>query len=141
MAEMIFKDLVYKNNKRYMFNCKSRATSIEEIGNGIYPKAKDKLEQNGILVENHRATRLTKEDYINSDLIIVMETKNIDDIKQIIGINEQNKIHKLLEYTDCCKDIDDPWYTDDFDIAYDEIKRGCDGLFKYLVEKGWKDGE
>ena len=37
MAEMIFKDLIYKNNKRFLFNCNSKATSIEEIGNDIYP--------------------------------------------------------------------------------------------------------
>ena len=37
MAEMIFKNLIYKNNKRYMLMCTSRATSIEELGNDIYP--------------------------------------------------------------------------------------------------------
>lgn len=43
MAEMIFKDLVYKNNKKFMFNCESKATSIEELGNPIYPEEKIKL--------------------------------------------------------------------------------------------------
>ena len=43
MAEMIFKDMIFKNNKRYMFSCSSRATSMEEIGNDMYPKAKKEI--------------------------------------------------------------------------------------------------
>lgn len=55
MAEMIFKDLIYKNNKRYLFSCASRATSMEELGNDIYPQAKKKLLEKGIKVERHIA--------------------------------------------------------------------------------------
>ena len=48
MAEMIFKDLVYKNNKKFMFNCESKETSIEELGNPIYPEAVNTLKKNNI---------------------------------------------------------------------------------------------
>ena len=54
MAEMIFKDIIYKNNKRYMFSCVSRATSVEELGNDIYPSAKKKLIDKGITCESHK---------------------------------------------------------------------------------------
>ena len=37
--------LIIKNNKRYMMSCVSRATSMEELGNDIYPQAKRKLLQ------------------------------------------------------------------------------------------------
>ena len=43
MAEMIFKNLIYNNSKRYMFTCASRATSMEELGNSMYPQAINKL--------------------------------------------------------------------------------------------------
>jgi len=141
MAEMIFKDLIYKNNKKYMFNCKSRATSIEEIGNGIYPKALEKLKQMNVKVENHKATKLTKDDYEECDFLIVMEEANIADVKKIIGEDKENKIHRLREFTDCCKDIDDPWYTGDFETAYNDIYEGCLGLYNYLLERGMKDGK
>ena len=48
MAEMIFKDLIYKNNKKFLFKCDSKATSMEEIGNDIHYGAKDKLTQKNI---------------------------------------------------------------------------------------------
>ena len=63
MALMIFKDLVYKNNKKYMFNVSSRATSVEELGNGIYYEALNVLEKNNVTIENHKAIQVTKEDY------------------------------------------------------------------------------
>ncbi len=139
MAEMIFKDLIYDNSKRYLISCESMATSMEELGNDIYPKAKKKLLDMGVKVEAHRARQFKKSDYDKYDLIIVFEERNKRDIINIIGEDVDNKIHLILEYTDSLKDIDDPWYTDDFDIAFDEINEGCKGLFDYLVEMGNKD--
>lgn len=135
MAEMIFKDLIYKNNKRYKFSCASRATSIEELGNDIYPQAKNKLIENGIKVERHCAAQVKKDDYENYDYIIVMEERNRRDVLKIIGDDYDNKIHLLLEFTKNTKDIDDPWYTGDFDVAYQEIYEGCIGLYNYLLSK------
>lgn len=135
MAEMIFKDLIYKNNKRYMFTCVSRATSVEELGNDIYPQAKRKLINEGITCESHKAIQIKREDYKLYDYIIVMEERNKRDVIQIVGPDIDNKVHLLLEYTDNVKDIDDPWYTGDFDTAYEEIYEGCVGLYNYLLNK------
>ena len=139
MAEMIFKDLVYKNNKRFLFNCESMATSMEELGNDMYPKAKRKLEEMGIQIEKHIARQFRKSDYDKYDYIIVFEERNKRDLINIIGEDVDNKIHLILDYSDKPRDIADPWYTDDFDIAYDEINEGCTCLFNYLVERGGKD--
>lgn len=137
MAEMIFKDIIYKNNKRYMLSCVSRATSMEELGNDIYPQAKKKLIKEGITCESHKAMQIKKEDYKLYDYIIVMEERNKIDVIKIVGPDVENKIHLLLEYTDNKnKDIDDPWYTGDFDTTYDLIYQGCVGLYNYLVNKG-----
>lgn len=136
MAEMIFKDIIYKNNKRYMLSCVSRATSVEELGNDIYPQAKKKLIKEGITCESHKAMQIKKEDYKLYDYIIVMEERNKRDVIRILGPDVENKIHLLLEYTDNKnKDIDDPWYTGDFDTVYDLIYQGCLGLYNYLLNK------
>lgn len=137
MAEMIFKDLIYKNNKRYKFYCASRATSIEELGNDIYPKAKEILKKNNIQVEKHYAKIFQKEDYEKYDFIIVMEEQNKKDLLKIIKEDEENKISFLLDYTKHPKEIADPWYTGDFVTAYEEIYTGCLGLYNYLLNKTW----
>ena len=38
--------------------------------------------------------------------------------------------HELLDYTDDPHDIDDPWYTGDFEKAYREIREGCTGYLR-----------
>src|SRR5699024_3559755 len=102
----------------------------------IYPQAKKKLIKEGITCESHKAMQIKKEDYKLYDYIIVMEERNKRDVIKIVGPDVENKIHLLLEYTDNKnKDIDDPWYTGDFDIAYKEIYQGCIGLYEYLVAK------
>lgn len=139
MAQMIFKDLIIKNNKRYKLSCVSRATSMEELGNDIYPQAKKKLLDMGVTCEAHRATQMNKDDYNKYDYIIVMEERNKRDVMRIVGEDKDNKIHLLMEYTNNIKDIRDPWYTGDFDIAYNDINEGCIGLYNYLVNLGDKD--
>lgn len=139
MAEMIFKDLIYKNNKRFKFTCASRSTSIEELGNDIYPDAKKKLLEKGISIERHQAKQLTKSDYDKYDYIIVMEERNVKDVLRIIDEDNLNKVHLLLEYTKHPHDIKDPWYTGDFDTSYDEIYEGCVALYNYLLTKENQD--
>ena len=150
MAEMIFKDFIYKNSKRYMFTCASRATSIEELGHEMYPQARQKLVSEGVTCESHKAIQIKKEeqknvekkieepkkeDYNLYDYIIVMEQRNKRDVIQIVGPDVDNKIHLLLEFTGSNKDIDDPWYSGDFDTAYNEINEGCLALYNYLLNK------
>ncbi len=135
MAEMIFKKLIYSNSKRYMFTCTSRATSIEELGNDIYPPVKEKLIKENIPIERHQAKQIKKEDYDNYDYIIVFENKNKKDLLNIIGEDSESKIHLLSEFTNSFKEIDDPWYTGDFDTCFNDINEGCKSLFNYLINK------
>ena len=114
---------------------------MEELGNDIYPAAKEVLLRNGIKLEKHMAKQMTKDDYKRYDYIIVMEERNKRDVLRIIGDDYDNKIHLLLEYTDSPSDIEDPWYTGEFDKVYDQIYNGCIGLYNYLLDKEAEDGE
>lgn len=134
MAEMIFKDLIYQNNKRYKFTCASRATSFEELGHDIYPKARSILDKNNITCEKHIAKQIAKDDYQKYDLLIVMDYQNREDTIAFFGGDPEGKVHLLMEYTNEPKEIEDPWYTGDFDTAFKEIKKGCQSLYEYLLE-------
>ena len=63
-----------------------------------------------------------------------MENVNIRDIIKIVGEDKQGKIYRLLDFTDHAKDIDDPWYTGNFDLTYDEIKLGCEAFLEYCLK-------
>ncbi len=127
MAEFILKSIVTKNNLDNIFLIESRATSTEEIGNDIYPLAKKVLDKNNIKYKKRAAKQITALDYDNFDYIIAMDDNNIKNIKRLVN-DHDNKIFKLLD-----KDIEDPWYTRNFDKVYEEIYNGCYLLFKSLI--------
>ena len=137
MAEFIMKDMVKKRGLEKEFLIMSSATSDEEIRNGtgnrMYPPAQAELRRNGIPFEPRRAVRLTRDDYGKYDLFIGMDSANIRNMHRILGNDTKNKIHKLMEYTANSTDVSDPWYSDRFDIAYSDIRRGCEALLAYLI--------
>ncbi|MDE5670042.1 MAG: low molecular weight phosphotyrosine protein phosphatase [Eubacterium sp.] len=137
MAEFIFKDMVQKQGIAGDFVISSSATSTEEIWNGIgnpvYPPAKAELEKHGLSCNGKRAVQLKSIDYNKYDYFIGMDSNNICNMIRIFGEDKDNKIRKLMDYTERGGDVADPWYSGRFDIAYRDIYDGCEGLFNQLV--------
>ena len=91
--------------------------------------------QKGISFEKRKATRLKPEDYKKYDYIIGMEESNIRNIKRILGEDYDNKVYRLLDFSNNPRDIADPWYTRNFEITYNDIVEGCNGFLNYLKNK------
>lgn len=134
MSEYIFKKLLKINGLEHKYYVSSAGTSSEEAGNDMYWGAKDKLDEKNIPYSKHKARQLKQEDYKKYDYIIGMETYNIMNIIRIIGEDKESKVYRLLDFTDNPRDIDDPWYTGNFEVAYNDILEGCKGLLKHLEE-------
>ena len=132
MAEFIFKDMIDKKGLTSNFKINSAATSYEEMGNDIHYGAREKLIQKGIPFTKRKAIRIEPEDYKKFDYIIGMEESNIRNIKRIVGNDSENKICRLLDYSERPRDIADPWYTGNFEETYNDIVEGLKGLIKYL---------
>ena len=135
MAEFIFRDIVNKNNRANDFIIASAATIDEEIGNPVYPPARKKLEEHGIDCTGKIATKIKKSDYEKYDYILGMEKSNVDSILRIVGGDPENKVHLLLEFAGDNGNISDPYFTRDFDKAYNDISRGVSSLWEYLNKK------
>ena len=115
----------------------SAATSTEEIwgnvGNPVYPPAREKLAQHGISCKGKRAVQVKKSDYAVYDYLICMDLNNVRNLLKIVGEDKEKKVSLLLDYTGRKgKSIADPWYTGNFDITYDDIVEGCEGFLRYL---------
>ncbi|MDO4191649.1 MAG: low molecular weight protein-tyrosine-phosphatase, partial [Bacteroidales bacterium] len=120
MAEMVMKHIVRKANREGEFLIDSCATSTEEIGNDIYPPAKQCLTAHNIPFTHHQARQIVLEDYQRFDLIILMDHNNLRNIKRIIPSDTDKKIRMLLTH-----DVADPWYTGDFEATYRDVVAGC----------------
>ena len=132
MAEFVMKDLVKKAGLESRFHIASAATSIEELGNPVYPPARRKLAEHGISCAGKTARRLTKDDYAKYDFLIGMDQANLRNMHRVCGGDRDGKIHLLMEFTGRPGDVADPWYTGDFETTWRDVLEGCTGLLKNI---------
>ena len=59
---------------------------------------------------------------------ITITVKGADDGVTIIPEDPEGKIHLLMSYTGVGRDVADPWYTDDFETAFQDILEGCEAM-------------
>lgn len=129
MAEFILKALVKSKGLESRYDIESAAVSAEEIGNPIYPPAKRCLTQHGIQFDNgKRARQVIRTDYDIFDRIICMDHSNLRLLRRIIPDDPQGKIHLMMSYTGVIRDVADPWYTGDFEEAFQDILEGCEAF-------------
>ena len=132
MAEFLLKDMVKKKNIEKSFLIESAGTSNEEEGNPVHYGTRNQLSCLEISTEGKYARKMNKDDYNKYDYILAMETKNIRDIIRIVGEDKENKIHRLLDYSNNPRDIADPWYTGNFDTTYNDIMEGLEAFLNQL---------
>ena len=137
MAEFIFKDMVNKKGLSNEFFIASAATSnwneIEK--EEMYGEAKEILKEMNVPFSKHISKQIRKEDYDKFDYILAMEEKNIVNILKIVGEDKENKVFRLLDFTEKPRDIIDPWYYGKFDSTYYDIVYGCEKFLEYIKNK------
>ena len=132
MAEFIMKHLVEEAGETERYEIASAATSTEEIGNSVYPHARQKLAEHGISCKGKTARQITRADYDSYDVIIGMDTYNIRNMLRCFGGDEEEKVYRLMDFTERRGDVADPWYTGNFDATWRDCLEGCQGLMKWL---------
>lgn len=132
MAEFVMKDLVKQKGLADQFEIASAAATTDALGQDMDPRTKRILTEKKIPYTSRAARKMTAEDYQIYDYLICMDEENFMDMNQITGGDPDHKEYKLLQFCDSYRDIDDPWYTNDFETAYQDIERGCEGLLNKL---------
>lgn len=135
MAEFVFKDIVNKKGLSKEFYIDSAATSTEAVGDGIYYGTREILQEQGVPFTEHISRQMTKEDYEKFDYILGMEEKNIRNILRIIGQDKENKVFRLLDFSENPRDIADPWYYGNFDSTYYDVEEGCTKFLEYVLKE------
>ncbi len=136
MAEFILKKMVRTAGLEEEFEIASAATSDEEIGNPVYPMARQELAKHGIGCPGKTACRVAFEDYDHYDMIIGMDQANLVYMRRLFGNDRDHKLSLLLDHTPESdtkhhgRDVSDPWYTRKFNVAWEDIYAGCTALFE-----------
>lgn len=138
MAEFLFKDFVDKKGQKDKFCIESAATGSEEVGSRVHEGTRKILDRLGIDCSKKRARKIVLEDYQKFDYVIGMDEKNVRDLKRFFGGDPQDKISKILDFTDNAKDVIDPWFgwvkdgVGDFETTYNDIMKGINCFWDYL---------
>lgn len=132
MGEFIMKDMIRKRGLEKKFYIKSAALTNEAIGNPIDYRAKRILLDHNIPIKNRRARRIEEKDLLFFDYILYMDQSNERIIHYLFPTAKENKFYSLLSFTDQPRDILDPWYTGNFEKAYQDIKEGVLAFLKHL---------
>lgn len=130
MAEFIMKKLAADVGMSGEIYVESAAVSREETGNDIYPPAKRKLTAKGIPFAPRCARTITAHDFDLFDRIIAMDSSNLRILKR--NFPQSDKICLLSDISGG-GEIDDPWYTGDFETAFNDIYIGCKALLDTIM--------
>ena len=131
IGAILLNNLVKENNRNDVIVF-SRATSLEEIGNDIYPPMKRVLYSHNVNFSRHYATRITQEEFNNADYIFYMDSNNLYYLRRLFG--DSNKFHLISEFDDN-QEVEDPWYTGRFELVYNQIKRYVETIYKKVVSE------
>ena len=134
MAEFVFKHLCRQAGLEDRFRIASMAVSTEEIGNDIYPPAKETLRRHGIPFDRHYARQIDRDALDHYDLIVCADRSNLRAIERLFGplpaptSGPLPKLSLMMHWAGEERDVSDPWYTRDFESAFRDILASCQGL-------------
>lgn len=112
----------------------SKALHRDEIGSDTHRGTREVLRAHNIPFEKRRATLMTAADYSAFDIIIGMDTENMNDLDRLTGGDPDRKVRRLLSYSGEERDVADPWYTGNFEVTYRDVDAGCHALLKELIK-------
>ena len=109
----------------------SRAISHEEIGNDIYPPMKEALAKAGIPYGKHHAAYLSKADLQEADAVFYMDESNK---RRLFYVYPEfaSKMKPVFCYTPGITEIEDPWYTDRFDLVVEQLQHCVKDILSHL---------
>ena len=86
--------------------------------------------KNNIPFTRRTSKLLLDSDYARFDYLIGMDRSNVHDMKDLCGGDPDGKIFLLMEFAGERRDVADPWYTDRYDITYQDVLIGCEALLE-----------
>ena len=124
---------------RYRLKTLGLENEYQVTSAALEKKAQDELIKNKIPFEKHSAHQLNPKEFLQQDYVLYMESFQKIQISRLMSNHGMERTHLLYEYTGIKKNIDDPYFTDDFDTAFQEIRKAVDAFIeKEIIGKETK---
>ena len=127
MAEFVMKNLVAQAGLEKDFLIQS-AGCHPSVGTPMSNGTARELKKNNVPFTRRTSKVLLADDYERFDYLIGLDRANVRDMKEICDGDPDKKIFLLMDFAGEHRDVDDPWYTDDYAASYRDILVGCKAL-------------
>lgn len=136
-AEEVMKQLVEREGRQEEFVIDSAGILSYHQGELPDPRMRSHAARRGYQL-THRSRPVSTDDFLEFDLIIGMDDRNLDDLRQLAPTLESEK--KICRMTDYCRHhpeadhVPDPYYggSAGFDLVLDLLEDACQGLLDTL---------
>ncbi len=89
----------------------------------------------------HRARQITEEDFIDFDMIVVMDDMNYESVSRLAP--ERRYLDKLYRFAEFCgrhpqwSHVPDPYYEgrEGFELVLDLLEDGCEGILEKIADE------
>lgn len=138
MAEAVFKDLVANESLADQFEIDSVGTDTYHVGDPAHSGTRRILAVHGIRCDS-TSRLVTRTDLTQADYIIVMDRHNASDIQRMVPKGSlEGRLNLLLNFANGRTrglDVPDPYYTGNFEVVYQLVQGGCQGLLAHIRQE------
>ena len=114
----------------------SCGTHAYHVGEGADTRSQKHALLRGYDLSDLRARQLTREDFAQHDLILVMDHENMARAQALCPPAQRHKLHRLTEFCQEMRSavVPDPYYGGDqgFEHVLDLIEDACQGVLAYV---------
>lgn len=133
MAEFVMRYLVNSEGRGKDFIIDSAGVGYNVAGEPMAREDMAIMDAHGVPYREHISRQFLPEDYGSFDHIIAMDSDNYDSLMDLSDNDPDGKISMMMSYVGEDQDVDDPYYTGDYETAYRDIRRGCEALLKTIL--------
>jgi len=138
-AHGIFRDLIKKEKLEQMFIVKSSGTHSHtwHKGDKADPRSVATAKLFDCNISDLYSEQLAEHHFDYFDYIVVMDEKNINNIKQLFPNKKLSNVTKMLSYAKTIDtyDVPDPYYNDNFEQVFMMIDTACNDFLTFLKQK------
>ena len=131
MAEFVMKHLVAEAGLEKNFLIES-AGCHPSVGTPMSEGTARELKKNNVPFTRRTSKLFLGSDYARFDYLVGLDRSNVRYMKEICGGDPAKKIFLLMDFAGEHRDVDDPWYTDDYEKTYRDVLIGCSALLEKI---------
>jgi len=138
MAEAVLRDMVVKAGLEQEIEVDSAGTGGWHEGQPPHKGTIEILNRYDICSDKLIARQVISDDLTNFQYVIVMDDSNMEDLLTFGSAHPNTYVGKLCDFlqNSVYENVPDPYYTGDFDEAYELVIAGCKGLLEFIKNRG-----